>query len=160
MIACNYSVPPKTVARETMTKDAMISFGNTLLYGHVANAILKTDLDIRISFLHSANRRQQSLNLDIAELFKPIIIDRLIFSMVNRHVIAAHKHFTRHDDGAVLLNREGKNIFLEAFREKLDQTLDVKGEKESYEQLIRREIWHLKNHILKDEKYTPFKCEW
>ena len=43
--------------------------------------ILKTDLDIRIAFLHAANRRSQSLNLDIAELFKPVIIDRLIFAL-------------------------------------------------------------------------------
>ena len=71
------------------------------------------------------NHRQQSLNPDIAELFKPIIIDRLIFPTVSRHVIATHKHFIRNENGAVLLNREGKNIFPEAFREKLCQTLDV-----------------------------------
>mgnify|MGYP002533460772 FL=1 len=90
--------------------NAMISFGNTILYGYIADVIQKTDLDIRIAFLHSANRRSQSLNLDIAELFKPIIIDRLIFSLINKHIIVANKHFTANDDGSVLLNREGKKF--------------------------------------------------
>lgn len=140
--------------------NAMISFGNTVLYGCISNIIMKTDLDIRIAFLHSANRRPESLNLDIAELFKPVIVDRLIFSLINKHIIVAHKHFSRYDDGAVLLNSEGKNIFLSAFKEKLSQTLDVKGEKYTYAQLISREVWNLRNHILQGENYTPYKCEW
>lgn len=140
--------------------NAMISFGNTILYSYIANAIIKTDLDIRIAFLHSANRRPQSLNLDIAELFKPIIVDRLIFSLINKHIIVTHKHFTQYEDGAVLLNREGKNVFLSAFKEKLSQTIDVKGEKVSYAQLISREVWKLRSYIIQGDKYTPYKCEW
>lgn len=140
--------------------NAMISFGNTILYGYIADVIQKTDLDIRIAFLHSANRRSQSLNLDIAELFKPVIVDRLIFSLVNKHIIVAHKHFTTNDDGSVLLNREGKSVFLSAFKDKLSQRIDVKGEKLSYEQLISREVWNLRGYILQGDKYTPFKCGW
>jgi len=140
--------------------NALISFGNMILYEYIADAIQKTDLDIRIAFLHSANRRSQSLNLDIAELFKPVIVDRLIFSLVNKHIIVAHKHFTTYDDGSVLLNREGKSVFLSAFKEKLSQRIDVKGEKLSYEQIINREIWNLREHILEGNKYAPFKCGW
>ena len=140
--------------------NAMISFGNMILYGYIADAILKTDLDIRIAFLHAANRRSQSLNLDIAELFKPAIIDRLIFSLINKHILVAHKHFLANDDGSLLLNREGKRIFLSAFKEKLSQRIEVNGEKLSYEQVINREVWNLRRHIIEGEKYTPFKCGW
>lgn len=140
--------------------NAMISFGNTILYGYIADVIQKTDLDIRIAFLHSANRRSQSLNLDIAELFKPVIVDRLIFSLINKHIIVANKHFTANDDGSVLLNREGKSVFISAFKDKLSQKIDVKGEKLSYAQMISREVWNLRGYILQGDKYTPFKCGW
>lgn len=140
--------------------NALISFGNTVLYGYIADAIQKTDLDIRIAFLHSANRRSQSLNLDIAELFKPVIVDRLIFSLINKHIIVAHKHFISNDDGSVLLNREGKSMFLTACKEKLSQKIDVKGENLSYEQLISREVRNLRRHIMEGDKYTPFKSGW
>lgn len=140
--------------------NAMISFGNTILYGYIADVIQKTDLDIRIAFLHSANRRSQSLNLDIAELFKPVIVDRLIFSLINKHIIVANKHFTANDDSSVLLNREGKSVFISAFKDKLSQKIDVKGGKLSYAQLISREVWNLRGYILQGDKYTPFKCGW
>lgn len=140
--------------------NAMISFGNTILYGYIADVIQKTDLDIRIAFLHSANRRSQSLNLDIAELFKPVIVDRLIFSLINKHIIVANKHFTANDDSSVLLNREGKSVFISAFKDKLSQKIDVKGEKLSYAQLISCEVWNLRGYILQGDKYTPFKCGW
>lgn len=131
--------------------NALISFGNTILYGYIADAITKTDLDIRIAFLHSANRRSQSLNLDIAELFKLIIVDRLIFSLVNKHIIVAQKHFIAYDDGAVLLNSDGKRTFLSSFKDKLSQRIDIKGIKLSYEQLIDREVQNIRRHILEGE---------
>ena len=52
--------------------NAMISFGNTLLYQRFANEINRTSLDIRIGIVHAANSRPESLNLDLADLFKPI----------------------------------------------------------------------------------------
>ena len=59
--------------------NSLISFGNTLLYNYIAKEIYKTTLDIRIAFLHASNNRYESLNLDISEVFKPIIVDRVIF---------------------------------------------------------------------------------
>lgn len=52
--------------------NAMISFGNTLLYQRIANEINRTSLDIRIGIVHAAGNRPESLNLDLADLFKPI----------------------------------------------------------------------------------------
>lgn len=37
-----------------------------------------------ISFLHEPGERRYSLALDIAEILKPILADRLLFSMFNR----------------------------------------------------------------------------
>lgn len=59
--------------------NSLISFGNSLMYTLVLSEIYKTHLDPRIGFLHATNFRRFSLNLDIAEIFKPILIDRVIF---------------------------------------------------------------------------------
>lgn len=64
--------------------NAMISFGNTIIYQKIANEIYKTKLDIRISYLHSAMRRYENLNLDISEIIKPILVDKVIFSLINK----------------------------------------------------------------------------
>ncbi|MGI6382014.1 MAG: type I-B CRISPR-associated endonuclease Cas1b, partial [Tissierellaceae bacterium] len=64
--------------------NALISFGNSLLYTTILGEIYQTQLDPRIGYLHSTNERRFTLNLDIAEIFKPIIVDRTIFSLLNK----------------------------------------------------------------------------
>ena len=50
--------------------NALISFGNVFLYQRIATEIRKTALDILIGFMHSTSNRSETLNLDIAEIFK------------------------------------------------------------------------------------------
>ena len=52
--------------------NAMISFGNTLLYSLISREIQKTALDVRVGFLHATNKRHETLNLDIAEIFQDV----------------------------------------------------------------------------------------
>lgn len=56
--------------------NAMISFGNTLLYTKTISQIYNTHLDQTISFLHEPSEGRFSLSLDLSEVFKPIIVFR------------------------------------------------------------------------------------
>ena len=67
--------------------NSLISYVNTLVYTRVLSEIYKTQLNPTISYLHQPSERRFSLCLDIAEIFKPIIADRLIFSMLNKKQI-------------------------------------------------------------------------
>ena len=135
--------------------NTMLSFGNTVLYNLVAAEINKTALDVRVGFLHATNRRLQSLNLDIAEVYRPLVVDRTIFTLINRGVIRK-EHFS-YEGKAVFLNEEGKRMFLEAFYDKLDTALTIKGEQMTYLQLIREEVAGLVRHFRKGTPYKPFK---
>ena len=68
--------------------NSMLSFGNTFLYNYIAVEINKTPLDIRVAFLHSTTSRAESLNLDLADVYKPLIVDRTVFSLVNNRRIS------------------------------------------------------------------------
>ena len=61
----------------------LVSYVNTLVYTKVLSAIYNTQLNPTVSYLHEPGSRRFSLSLDIAEIFKPIIGDRLIFSLLN-----------------------------------------------------------------------------
>lgn len=137
--------------------NALISFGNMFLYNELATIINQSPLDIRISFLHSSGRRYRSLNLDIAEIFKPIIVDRVIFSLINLRMIFETAHFTYEENGAVFLNPEGKQMFLRWLRKKLHQILTVNGKKISYQSLMREEIQHLVSYFSDGTDYKPFR---
>ena len=137
--------------------NSLISFGNALLYNYIAKEIYKTTLDIRIAFLHASNNRYESLNLDISEVFKPIIVDRVIFSLINKKMINAKVHFEKNNQ-AVYLNKEGKTIFIREFYEKLKEALKSKNGAITYEMLIRKEIYKLLNYINGETKdYKAFK---
>lgn len=116
---------------ETRTKrppknflNTLISFGNSFLYTIVLSEIYNTHLDPRIGYLHSTNNRRFTLNLDVAEIFKPIIIDRTIFTLIGRRMLTI-KHFDKKLSG-ILLKDEGKKIFMQELDERLKTTIKHK----------------------------------
>ncbi|MGC9177305.1 MAG: type I-B CRISPR-associated endonuclease Cas1b, partial [Conexivisphaera sp.] len=85
--------------------DALISMGNSLLYAAVLDEIHKTHVDPRIGYLHSTSSRKFSLNLDISDVFKPALVDRSIFSLVNRSALGDDDFSP--DLGGILLSEGG-----------------------------------------------------
>ncbi|MRJ03430.1 MAG: type I-B CRISPR-associated endonuclease Cas1 [Epsilonproteobacteria bacterium] len=139
--------------------NALISFGNSLLYTTALSQIYRTYLDPRIGYLHETNRRSFSLNLDVAEVFKPIIVDRVVFSLVKKQIISI-RDFEQAID-CVYLNERGQKTFIKVFEEKLATTINYKNiGKVSYRKLIRLECYKLYKHFLLEELYKPFVARW
>jgi len=140
--------------------NALISFGNSLMYTTILSQIYKTHLDPRIGYLHESNFRSFSLNLDVSEVFKPIIVDRVIFSLVNRGVIGVD-FFDKRLNG-IYLSENGAKEFVKAFDEKLNSTISQKtlGRNVSYRTLIRLELYKIEKHIIGEKIYEPFVSEW
>jgi len=101
--------------------------------------------------------RRYSLCLDVSEIFKPIIIDRVIFRVLNRREIQ-EKHFDKKLNRC-LLNESGKKVFVRAIEDKLEETFQHKslGRKVSFRHLIKLECYKLAKHLLGIEDYKPFK---
>lgn len=136
--------------------NALLSFGNTVLYNWFASRINRSALDVRIAFLHATNRRKESLNLDLADIFKPLIVDRVALALINRRVLKK-SHFYQTETGATYLTQDGKQIFLQAFYEKLDEQLMIKGNSLCYRDIMAEEIYKLVRYFRGQAKYTPYK---
>lgn len=140
--------------------NSLISYVNTIIYTRVLSEIYKTQLNPTISYLHEPSERRFSLCLDIAEIFKPIIADRLIFSMLNKKQIT-EKDFEDGLNFTYIKDKTRKEITRE-----IDLRLQTKikhkklNREVSYEYLIRLEIYKLIKHLLNDEKYEGFKMWW
>lgn len=140
--------------------NALISFGNSILYTIVLSEIYKTHLDPRIGYLHASNYRRFTLNLDVAEIFKPIIVDRIIFSLLNKQMIQKND-FEEHLNG-LYLKDSGRKLFIEKLEERLKTTIvhNKIGRETSYRRLIRMELYKIEKHLLEEEEYVPFVSEW
>ena len=140
--------------------NTLISFVNTLIYTKVLGEIYQTQLNPTISYLHEPGDRRFSLSLDIAEIFKPLLSDRLIFSLLNRKQIT-QKSFTEGLNYLHLTKDASKTIVSELDAE-LQRTIKHKDldKNVSYQYLMRLECYKLIKNLLGEKEYEPFKIWW
>lgn len=140
--------------------NTLISFGNSLIYTVVLSEIYKTHLDPRIGFLHATNFRRFTLNLDVAEVFKPIIVDRVIFTVIGRNMISKDD-FEKSTNGLVL-KEKGQQAFVAEMENKLKSTFKHRnlGRNVSYKRLIRLELYKLAKHLIGEQEYKAYVAKW
>lgn len=140
--------------------NALISFGNMMCYSQCLRAIHQTQLNPMISFLHQPGERRFSLSLDLAEIFKPILVDRVIFKVLNKREIQTSDF--EPNLNAVLLKPKGKKKFVQSFENRLNETIKHRSLNRhvSYKHLIKLECYKIVKHILEIEEYKPFKIWW
>lgn len=137
--------------------NALISFGNSLLYARTISQIYRTHLNQTISFLHDPSEGRFSLSLDLCEVFKPIIVYRTIFENINNRKIQVNKHFDKKLNYC-LLNESGKKIFIQSFEERMQKVfLHPKlKRKVSYQTAIKLDAYKLIKCIMEGEMFIPF----
>jgi len=134
--------------------NCLISYVNTRMYNIVLSEIYKTELDPRIGFLHEPNYRSLSLHLDIAEIFKPVIGDNIIFTLLNKNEITAKDFKT--DSGRIRFTNEAiKKIELKIIKKMTEQTT-IGEQRLTWRQMIRREVNRIKRNVVETSEYEPF----
>jgi CRISP-associated protein Cas1 len=150
----------RTKQPPTNVVNVLISFGNMMCYTLCLGMIYHTQLNPTISFLHEPGTRRYSLALDLAEIFKPLLVDRTIFRVLNKKEIQA-KDFSA-ELNRFVLKEAGKKTFIKAFEDRLNDTIKHRklGRNVSYKHLVKLECYKLSKHLLGMEEYMPFKAWW
>lgn len=158
--AASWEFERRTIRPPQNPLNAMISFGNSLVYAHILKEIYETPLNPSISFLHEPFQRRFSLSLDVAEVFKPILVDRLVMRLINLGIIT-EEHFERSLNFAYL-KEEGRKIFVKHFDEMLEERVLHRKLKRriKYKNLIKLELYKLVKHFLGEKVYSPLKVWW
>ncbi len=141
--------------------NAAISFGNALCYAACLKALYRTALDPTVSFLHEPGDRRYSLALDLAEVFKPLLVDRALFRLLKTGRLQP-SHFEPRL-GGVYLTEAGRRRFVEAWDERLRRTVKHRGlgRHVSYERLVRLDAYRLVRHLTDPgDPYQGFHAWW
>jgi len=81
-------IDEKEFKRETFNApDAInqsLNYGYAFIYHRVQSALLKTGVNIYHSFLHSSQDNKPTLVFDMVEVFRQLVVDREIISILNR----------------------------------------------------------------------------
>lgn len=140
--------------------NSLISFLNSLIYTTTLSEIYKTQLDPTISFLHEPGEKRFSLALDISEVFKPIIVDRMIFTILNRQEIT-EKDFDQ-ESNFLYLKESARKRIIEKYDNRLKGTIKHRqlNRNVSYQYLMRLESYKLIKHIIGEKEYKAFRMWW
>lgn len=139
--------------------NALISYGNMIIYGICLNQIYQTRLYPDIGFIHETGDAKLPLCYDLADIFKPIFVDRTIFKVINKNMISENDCIRK--NGKCMLKNEAKRIYVTELETKLMTTIMVdETRKMSYRRLIKEECYKLIKHLNGEEKYNPYISKW
>lgn len=139
--------------------NSLISFGNSLLYSEFVTQARKTSVNITIPFYHSPESGRFALALDLSEVIKPGLVDRLILSLTKQGVIRANNDHFHEIGNGILLNETGRKVFVENWENWLESASynEKLRRKVSHRELIRMEIHKYSKEIEGIEEYKPLK---
>lgn len=139
--------------------NALLSYGYSLLYANYMSVLDRSKLYSQISFIHSISKTDEPLQYDLADILKPVLVDRLILSLCRHKQIK--KSYFNYNESRCFLNQEGTKFFVMQYENYLKKTITINSKVYSYRNLISREVHLLSNYISgKENKYKPYIMKW
>lgn len=156
--------------------NALLSFVYTLLTGDVLAAIQTSGLDPYLGALHAIEYGRPSLACDLVEEWRAFLGDRLVLTLINRHIIKP-EDFVYHTESArgeesnhgdeeeespfrpVEMKPRVKRALVMAYEKWMDRRIvcPFSGETRSYRGLIRDQAYRLMNFFMgKSETFEAF----
>lgn len=138
--------------------NCLLSFLYTLLVHDVSAACQATGLDPQVGFLHRDRPGRPSLALDLMEDLRPVLVDRLVLSLVNRRQVAAGD-FQVSAAGAVTMSDDCRKAVIVAYQEQKKQevTHTFLGEKVPRGMLPHIQTLLMSRYLRQDlDAYVPY----
>lgn len=102
--------------------NTMLSFLYTVLANEVGSALETVGLDPYVGFLHQDRPGRVSLALDLMEELRPVLVDRLVLSLINRKQVKP-SGFVIKESGGVIMDDETKKIVISSWQERKKQEI-------------------------------------
>ncbi len=138
--------------------NALLSLGYSLLRHDIQGALNIVGFDPYLGYLHTERYGRPSLALDLMEEFRPLIVDAVVLTAINRRMLAPKDFITEPVSNAVSLTKEGLHIFLRLYQEKKQDKFKhpVLQKQYAYQETFEIQARLLAKYLLGEiEKYPP-----
>lgn len=138
--------------------NALLSLGYALLRHDVQSAVNLVGFDPYLGYLHTQRYGRPSLALDLMEEFRPLVVDAVVLSSLNRRAIVPGDFTTEPLSGAVSLTPEGLRTFLKLYELKKQSKFKhpVLQTQCSYQESFEIQARLLSKYLLQEtDKYPP-----
>ena len=102
--------------------NAMLSFAYSLATSMCTSGLESVGLDPYVGFMHTDRPGRRSLALDLVEELRAPLCDRFVITLINKKIITPDD-LTKREDGAVMLNEQGRRTFITAWQKRKDDEL-------------------------------------
>jgi CRISP-associated protein Cas1 len=158
LLAEGFSFTTRTRRPPLDPVNALLSFGYALLLHDVQSAVNLAGFDPYLGYLHTERYGRPSLALDLMEEFRPLVVDAMVLSAINRRSLQPEDFATEPISGAVALSDEARRTFLRLYEQKKQSEFKhpVLGRKCSYQRAFEIQARLLAKYLLGElECYPP-----
>ena len=142
--------PGRVTQGATDPINSALNYGYAILYGEVRHALALAGLALHVSYLHSMGERgEPTLVYDFIEPFRTFVVDRVIFTMVNRE-----EPLTL--DAKGMLTQKSRRLVAANVIERLGSHTRHDGEAKRLRTVIRDEAYAFARAVDAGERYRPF----
>lgn len=140
--------------------NAILSLGYMLVLQEVISALMAQGLHPGLGFLHEVSRRRPALALDLLEVARQPIVDRLTLSLFNRGVLTP-KDFQEHADGGVRLKEQSLKRYLQLYERVMTTAfrLDKAGKSGCFRDWLRQQAGEFKRAIQEGRGWEPITLD-
>jgi CRISP-associated protein Cas1 len=138
--------------------NALLSLGYALLRHDVQSAVNVVGFDPYLGYLHTQRYGRPSLALDLMEEFRPLVVDAVVLTGLNRKLIVAEDFVREPLSGAVSLTPEGLRSFLRLYEQKKQSKFKhpVLQTQCSYQEVFEIQARLLAKYLMGEtDKYPP-----
>jgi CRISPR-associated protein Cas1 len=102
--------------------NAMLSFGYSMLANDLRSACEAAGLDAAVGFLHRDRPGRPGLALDLMEEFRPVLVDRLVLSLINRQQVKPGG-FSADPGGGIRMDESTRKEFVAAYQKRKQEEI-------------------------------------
>jgi CRISPR-associated protein Cas1 len=150
------SFGPRTRRPPRDPVNALLSLGYSLLTANMMTALEIVGLDPYCGFFHANAYGRPALALDLMEEFRPVIVDSVVLTLVNKRMLARDDFETGE---GVYLRRAGLRIFFAQYTRRLATTIihPLAGRPLSYQKIFEVQARQIAKLIQGEiDRYEPF----
>lgn len=140
--------------------NAVLSLGYMLVLQEVLSAIIAQGLHPGLGFLHEVSRRRPALALDLLEVARQPIVDRLTLSLFNRGALTPDD-FQGGVNGGVRLKEQSLKRYLQFYERAMSTPFcyGKGGEVGTFRDWLRQQAGELRKALQKNQVWTPIVLE-
>lgn len=143
--------PPKDAA------NALLSWTYAIISAEIDNAIRCAELDPCIGFLHKLDYGRPSLALDLLEVLRAPLADRLTLKLLNTKMLTAENFEINQQNNGVYLKSDSKKIFFNEYEKYMERLFTIKSQENriNFRQIITQMVMNI-CHVIENKELKNF----